>query len=161
MQASKPVLIHYHIPGDGDEADIPNVFPVMKAGGPVVLQDIRSKFPLPGTYHFRFKMKFGDVAAMWMDVTNEESQVPLFDGKIVAKVVRLSWDPTPVAQNGRHDGSFAAPSAPSRPSPPAQDASAASPLFAFDDAGSNADPFASGAPPKAAPQAQDPLDLFG
>mmetsp|Transcript_13456 Transcript_13456/g.30509 ORF Transcript_13456/g.30509 Transcript_13456/m.30509 type:complete len:156 (-) Transcript_13456:40-507(-) len=153
MQASKPVLIHYHIPGDGDEADIPNVFPVMKAGGPVVLQDIRSKFPLPGTYHFRFKMKFGDVAAMWMDVTNEESQVPLFDGKIVAKVVRLSWDQAPVAQNGRHGA------APRPPPPPAQDAASASPLLAFESAGT-ADPFASGAPPKAAPQTQDAFDDF-
>merc|ERR1719291_370894 len=28
-----------------------------------------------------------------MDVTNEESEVPVHDGKIVAKVTRLSWGP--------------------------------------------------------------------
>eukprot|EP00434_Breviolum_minutum_P015983 symbB.v1.2.014090.t1/scaffold1014.1/size144222/3 len=28
----------------------------------------------------------------WMDVTNEAAQVPLFDGKVVAKVTRVSWE---------------------------------------------------------------------
>mmetsp|Transcript_65346 Transcript_65346/g.156223 ORF Transcript_65346/g.156223 Transcript_65346/m.156223 type:complete len:159 (+) Transcript_65346:107-583(+) len=158
MQGSKPVLIHYHIPGDGDDADTPNVFPVMKAGGPVVLHDIRSKFPLPGTYHFRFKMKWGDVAAMWMDVTNEESQVPLFDGKIVAKVVRLSWDVAQATPNGRPEGSV--PVAPARPAQDPVGAAPQSPLFAFDDGpGSAADPFASSQKP--APPQDDFKDFFG
>mmetsp|Transcript_102869 Transcript_102869/g.331888 ORF Transcript_102869/g.331888 Transcript_102869/m.331888 type:complete len:203 (+) Transcript_102869:89-697(+) len=92
QQPARPVLIYYYIPEDKDEADIPNAFPVLKPGGGVRLQDIRAKFPLPGTYHFRFKMRLGESAsALWMDVTNEESQVPVCDGKIVAKVTRLSW----------------------------------------------------------------------
>mmetsp|Transcript_64152 Transcript_64152/g.128820 ORF Transcript_64152/g.128820 Transcript_64152/m.128820 type:complete len:187 (-) Transcript_64152:98-658(-) len=88
----RPVLIYYYIPEDKDEADIPNAFPVLKPGGEIRLRDIRAKFPLPGKYHFRFKMRLGDTSsALWMDVTNEDSQVPMFDGKIVAKVTRLSW----------------------------------------------------------------------
>merc|ERR1719258_820167 len=95
---TKPILIYYHVPGDGDEADPPNAFPVLKAGGQVKLQDIRTKFPLPGSYHFRFKMKFGETSCVWMDVTNEESQVPMYDGKVVAKVTRVSWDAAKAAR---------------------------------------------------------------
>mmetsp|Transcript_90700 Transcript_90700/g.171057 ORF Transcript_90700/g.171057 Transcript_90700/m.171057 type:complete len:181 (-) Transcript_90700:53-595(-) len=94
----KPILIFYHIPADGDEAEPPNAFPVLKAGTAVKLQDIRAKFPLQGTYHFRFKMKFGETSSVWMDVTNEDSQVPMYDGKIIAKVTRVSWNSE--AENG-------------------------------------------------------------
>merc|ERR1719329_1950944 len=37
-------------------------------------------------------MKYGDTGNVWMDVTNEDSQVPMYDSKIVAKVTRVSWD---------------------------------------------------------------------
>ncbi|CAK9073455.1 unnamed protein product [Durusdinium trenchii] len=87
---ARPILVFYHIPGDGDEAEMPNAFPVLKPEGQVMLQDVRSKFPLPGTYHFRFKMRWGPdpLQVAWMDVTNEAAQVPFFDGKVVAKAVR-------------------------------------------------------------------------
>jgi len=105
-QQARPVLIHYHIPADGDEADVPNAFPLLKPGGGVQLRDIRAKFPLAGSYHFRFKTRWGNGGApLWMDVTNEQSEVPEHDGKIVAKVTRLSWrtaaapgDPAPGAR---------------------------------------------------------------
>uniref|UniRef100_A0A7S4Q5L5 DIX domain-containing protein n=1 Tax=Alexandrium monilatum TaxID=311494 RepID=A0A7S4Q5L5_9DINO len=123
QQPARPVLIYYHIPEDKDEADVPNAFPVLKAGGEIRLQDIRAKFPLPGKYHFRFKMRLGDTAAaLWMDVTNEDSQVPLFDGKIVAKVTRLSW--------GQVANSPAPPPAPARSAPAAPAAPAE--LLGFD-----------------------------
>jgi hypothetical protein len=90
--SSAPVLVYYWIPGDNDENDCPNVFPVpSKGGGPLKLRDIRARFPLPGVYHFRFKMRWEN-AAVWMDVTNEESNVPLFEEKVWAKVLRVSWD---------------------------------------------------------------------
>ncbi|CAL1150317.1 unnamed protein product [Cladocopium goreaui] len=102
MSGARPILVFYHIPGDGDEAETPNVFPVLKPDGQVMLQDIRSKFPLPGTYHFRFKLRWGPdpLQVAWMDVTNEAAQVPLFDGKVVAKVTRISWESKAGALNG-------------------------------------------------------------
>ncbi|CAE7240699.1 unnamed protein product [Symbiodinium sp. CCMP2592] len=94
LEQAKPILVFYHVPGDGDEAEMPNAFPVLKADGHILLQDIRSKFPLPGTYHFRFKMRWGPDPAhvAWMDVTNEAAQVPMFDGRVVAKVTRVCWE---------------------------------------------------------------------
>lgn len=123
---SGPVLIFYHIPDDGDESDIPNAFPIMKQSGGIQLNDIRGKFPLPGTYHFRFKMKWGEGSAVWMDVTNEASQVPQFDGKIIAKVTRISWESdgkassakAPATQGGGASAKQAAAPAPP-PAPPA------------------------------------------
>mmetsp|Transcript_12401 Transcript_12401/g.25711 ORF Transcript_12401/g.25711 Transcript_12401/m.25711 type:complete len:185 (-) Transcript_12401:58-612(-) len=150
QQPARPVLVYYHIPEDKDEADIPNAFPVLKPGGDVRLQDIRAKFPLPGKYHFRFKMRLGDsAAALWMDVTNEDMQVPMFDGKIVAKVIRLSWgtgvgpapparSPTPAAE------------APAAPSPQAR-MQAPAELLGFD---GQPPPPAAAAQPRAAWPAQ-------
>ncbi|CAE8602944.1 unnamed protein product, partial [Polarella glacialis] len=91
---AQPVLIFYYIPADGDEAEAPNAFPILKADGRVLLQDVRSKFPLPGTYHFRFRMRYGIEPSQvtWMDVTDPTSQVPSCDGKVLAKVSRVSWD---------------------------------------------------------------------
>merc|ERR1712232_102980 len=72
------------------------------------LRDIRARFPLPGTYHFRFKMRY-EQNAIWMDVTNEDSQVPMYEEKIFCKVLRLSWTD---AAPGK---SAAQPAAPSQP----------------------------------------------
>mmetsp|Transcript_56565 Transcript_56565/g.148796 ORF Transcript_56565/g.148796 Transcript_56565/m.148796 type:complete len:152 (-) Transcript_56565:4-459(-) len=105
---ARPILIFYHIPSDGDEADSPNAFPIVKPGGAVQLKDVRAKFPLPGTYTFRFKMKFGEGSSVWMDVTEEDERVPLFDGKVVAKVTRVEWG----AKKG------AAPAQPAAAAPP-------------------------------------------
>merc|ERR1719270_1854057 len=93
QQAARPVLVYYHILEDKDDAETPNAFPLLPMGGGVKLQDIRAKFPLPGQYHFRFKMRLSEASPLlWMDMTNEDSQVPLLDGKIVAKVTRISWE---------------------------------------------------------------------
>ncbi|CAJ1409673.1 unnamed protein product [Effrenium voratum] len=135
---ARPVLVFYHIPGDGDEAEMPNAFPVLLPEGKIMLKDVRSKFPLPGTYHFRFKMRWGPepLQVAWMDVTNESAAVPYFDGKVVAKVVRVSWD----AQ--------AAPSANGTAKAPA--AAKAADVLSFD----------SPAVTPAAPPAQAPKDDF-
>lgn len=54
------------------------------------MKDVKAGFPLPGQYHFRFKMKW-ESGAVWMDVTNEESMVPMFEDKVIAKVLRVNW----------------------------------------------------------------------
>ncbi|KAG5179771.1 hypothetical protein JKP88DRAFT_346794, partial [Tribonema minus] len=58
-------MIRYFIPSDGDDADHPNVFQlpssaVSGGNGTLRLGDVMRHFPLPGTYHFRFKKKFRD-----------------------------------------------------------------------------------------------------
>ncbi|CAJ1339995.1 unnamed protein product [Effrenium voratum] len=84
------MFVYYWLPGDNDEQDHPNAFEVGHAGSGVKLKDIRAAFPLPGQYHFRFKMKW-ESSALWMDVTNEESMVPMFEDKVLAKVLRVNW----------------------------------------------------------------------
>lgn len=90
--ASRPTVVYYWIPTDDDEQDSPNAFEVLQrdAGG-VKLRDVRARFPLPGRYHFRFRMKW-DSGYVWMDVTNEDSMVPISESGIFAKVLRLSWN---------------------------------------------------------------------
>mmetsp|Transcript_56610 Transcript_56610/g.104788 ORF Transcript_56610/g.104788 Transcript_56610/m.104788 type:complete len:153 (-) Transcript_56610:196-654(-) len=115
---SGPVFVYYWLPGDNDEAEHPNAFSVARSGAGVKLGEIKASFPLPGSYHFRFKMRL-DSGPLWMDVTNEDSFVPVFDDKIFAKVLRISWaggsPPTkPVAKAA----AAALPSAPSPQSPP-------------------------------------------
>eukprot|EP00929_Paragymnodinium_shiwhaense_P016423 TRINITY_DN124753_c0_g1_i1.p1 TRINITY_DN124753_c0_g1~~TRINITY_DN124753_c0_g1_i1.p1 ORF type:complete len:193 (+),score=48.07 TRINITY_DN124753_c0_g1_i1:94-672(+) len=129
--SSKPVLVLYHVPSDQDEADIPNAFPVLAKGHEgVKLQDVRAKFPLPGTYHFRFKMKWGESAGVWMDVTNEDSPVPMWNGQVIAKVTRISWDKVALPKPGSataaaapKNGAARAPPQAAAP-PPAQAAAA-------------------------------------
>mmetsp|Transcript_3635 Transcript_3635/g.9376 ORF Transcript_3635/g.9376 Transcript_3635/m.9376 type:complete len:221 (-) Transcript_3635:68-730(-) len=110
--AQQAKLVFYHIPADGDEADTPNAYPVLKPGGAPTVREVRAKFPVPGIYHFRFKMKWGDStsSAVWMDVPNEDSQVPTYDGKIVAKVTRVSWEASPQAVAAAERAAAAPPS---------------------------------------------------
>jgi len=88
------VLIYYHVPSDHDDMIIPNAFAMALPEGSreLKLKQLRKSFPLPGTYHFRFKMKWeGDGKCVWMDITNGESVIPKYEDNIVAKVLRLSW----------------------------------------------------------------------
>lgn len=53
----------YFIPSDGDDPAHPNVFQLpsdLVKGGSVLCGDVKNHFPLPGSYHFRFKKKFRD-----------------------------------------------------------------------------------------------------
>eukprot|EP00439_Symbiodinium_sp_Y106_P074642 s2442_g14.t1 len=77
-------FVYYWIPGDNDKLEHPNTFEVRHEGPGAKLKEIRACFPLPGEYHFRFKMKW-ESGAIWMDVTNEESMVPMFEDKVFAK----------------------------------------------------------------------------
>lgn len=81
-------IVCYHLPCDHDEADHPNAFVIHMNPTEITLRDVKAAFPLPGNYHFRFKVEGG----FWMDATDENAHVPLFGHKrIVAKILRLSW----------------------------------------------------------------------
>jgi len=56
----------------------------------VKLADIRKHFPLEGEYIFRFKIKVGN-SNVWMDV-REDSRIQLYNGKIIMKATRVSWE---------------------------------------------------------------------
>merc|ERR1719321_1150624 len=91
MSLAQTVLVYYYLPGDEDDSDHPNAFTMSSQGGNnIKLRDIRAKFPLEGNYHFRFRMRW-ESAFVWMDVTNEDSLVPVFEDKVMAKVLRINW----------------------------------------------------------------------
>ncbi|CAK9114053.1 Hypothetical protein SCF082_LOCUS52851 [Durusdinium trenchii] len=75
---ARPILVFYHIPGDGDEAEMPNAFPVLKPEGQVMLQDVRSKFPLPGTCA-RIRSDQADDSVTSVDLRLSLTPVPLGD----------------------------------------------------------------------------------
>lgn len=90
-------MVYYFVPGDHDDVSHPNVFTITKNDNDpdrykIRLRDIRARFPLPGNYHFRFKVKHENMA-LWLDVVNDDAVVPLFNSKIIAKVLRVHWDP--------------------------------------------------------------------
>ncbi|CAM9746605.1 unnamed protein product, partial [Choristocarpus tenellus] len=86
------LLRRYFIPSDGDDPEHPNVFQLHSssvANGTVRFSDIQARFPLPGSYHFRFKKKFRD-GFVWVDISDGSAVVPSYDGVYTAKIVRLS-----------------------------------------------------------------------
>mmetsp|Transcript_9341 Transcript_9341/g.17932 ORF Transcript_9341/g.17932 Transcript_9341/m.17932 type:complete len:160 (-) Transcript_9341:3829-4308(-) len=99
-------LIYYSIPEDFDDLEQPNAFGISKSVADITLRDIKLSFPLEGTYHFRFKYLHNKIP-VWMDLNNDEAHIPLFSGKVIAKVTRISWDssssppprPSPVKQS--------------------------------------------------------------
>lgn len=93
--------VRYFVPEDGDLEDQPNVFLAPKTRG-ITLHDIKSSFPLPGKYFFRFKSPLipggdsyderGEGVAVWMDCAEDSKPVPLWRSSIIAKVTRLSME---------------------------------------------------------------------
>ena len=80
------IFVCYHLPSDRDDSEHPNAFTVPKEN--ITLGELKKAFPLPGTYHFRFKTDAG----FWLDCTDENACVPLSGPRrIVTKVLRLSW----------------------------------------------------------------------
>jgi hypothetical protein len=67
---------------------------------PPTLGQVKSAFPLPGRYHFRFKSPLipgGDHRdskhsnlAVWMDCVDDRQPIPVFKNSIIAKVTRTS-----------------------------------------------------------------------
>ena len=82
------VTISYFVPQDGDTEARPNVYSLRRPLEKIRLGDIKSKFPLPGNYHFRFKRAFGS-SYVWFDIADDYAVVPNFDGMVCCKVTRL------------------------------------------------------------------------
>jgi len=57
----------------------------------IKVSNIKSNFPLEGDYHFRFKCKYNN-SIVWLDVENEDSKLPLFNGRLFTKATRISWN---------------------------------------------------------------------
>jgi len=87
-------MIRYHIPGDGDDAEHPNIFRLPGKIPPqgVQLKHIIKAFPVPGEYNFRFKA-YVRSKLVWMDVFDADAVVPTIDGQVVMKVARVRHDP--------------------------------------------------------------------
>mmetsp|Transcript_8348 Transcript_8348/g.14604 ORF Transcript_8348/g.14604 Transcript_8348/m.14604 type:complete len:329 (+) Transcript_8348:110-1096(+) len=94
--------IRYFLPEDGDHEDTPNVFLSPKPsrpGYPPLLGQIKGSFPLPGSYHFRFKTALvpgtdrdKNALAVWMDCVDDSGPVPVWQNSIIAKVTRIGMD---------------------------------------------------------------------
>lgn len=95
--------IRYFLPEDGDDELHPNVFLAPRPrqpNQPPLLKDIKASFPLPGTFHFRFKSSLLPGAeqyskngmAVWMDCVDDHRPVPVWKNSIIAKVSRISMD---------------------------------------------------------------------
>eukprot|EP00977_Amphora_coffeiformis_P009794 scaffold2252_cov150-Amphora_coffeaeformis.AAC.9 len=146
-----PLPFSYFVPEDGDSEDYPNVFLAPKPrqqGQPPTLGQVKSAFPLPGRYHFRFKSPLipgGDrdkgSMAVWMDCVDDRQPVPSWRGTIVAKVTRLAAEDE---DDDEDDEDFHRPPA-ATPAPAPPPAARAPP------------PVPTPAPPPAAPA----LDIFG
>lgn len=121
--------LSYFVPEDGDSELQPNVFLAPKPrqqGMPPTLGEVKSAFPLPGRYHFRFKAPLipgGDREkngmAVWMDCVDERQTIPVWQNGIIAKVTRIGVedddDDDDDADFGDRDRSV--PSAPPRAAP--------------------------------------------
>ncbi len=88
--SSQMTIVQYFIPEDKDDEDKYNAYIIYKNIDSLRLSDIRSNFPLPGEYHFRFKFKFNN-QSVWIDHSKEEGVLPKYDNKLIMKVNRLNW----------------------------------------------------------------------
>lgn len=143
----------YFVPEDGDSEDYPNVFLAPKPrqqGYPPTLAQVKSAFPLPGRYHFRFKSPLVPGAdrekgamPVWMDCVDDRQSVPAWRGTIVAKVTRLAAEEEDDDDDDDADFHRPAPTPAPAPAPVAQQRAPAPPP----------------APPAPAPAPS--LDIFG
>lgn len=80
------MLVRYFVPEHGDDPSHPNVFSVpLPPSSAVPLRHIKSHFPLPGDFVFRFKKVYQN-RHVWMDVADDDAEVPTFAGEVFAKV---------------------------------------------------------------------------
>merc|ERR1712159_256627 len=81
--------VYYLVQGDRDDPDHPNAFVLDKPYDQIVVGDVRQNFPLCGTFHFRFKIKYEAFGHVWLDLTDDGRKVPICDGKITCKVLPI------------------------------------------------------------------------
>lgn len=89
------VWMYYHLQNEkGESSATPNACRVQCASSgssaKVTLRDVLDSFPLAGTssFHFRFEVLMEKVA-VFLDLTNPSDSIPLRNGNIVARVLRL------------------------------------------------------------------------
>ena len=90
------------MPEDGDTEDHPNIFLMPKSqnsGFSPRLREIKDNFPMPGTYHFRFKTPLipgsdreKNAVSVWMDCVDDDQHVGVWRNTIVAKVTRINME---------------------------------------------------------------------
>ena len=84
-------IVQYFLPEDNEDSEKCNAYVVYKETEAMRLSDIKENFPLPGEYYCRFKFKFQN-KNVWIDFNNEDASLPKFEGKIIMKVSRISWE---------------------------------------------------------------------
>ena len=95
-------IVQYYIPEDNEDSEKMNAFIIYKESDTIKLNDIKENFPIPGDYYFRFRFKFQN-KSVWIDFNNEEATLPKFDGKIIIKVSRISWNSINNEDNPKSD----------------------------------------------------------
>lgn len=96
MDSTAGVWAFYYIQGeDGEDRSHPNAFKMPVAAADVTLADVLQHFPLPqhGAFHFRFRInsaaKGGSNTFFWLDITSPAQKVPLINGRVICKLLRL------------------------------------------------------------------------
>lgn len=94
--------IRYFVPEDGDLEEHPNIYLMPKpaqSGFSPRLKDVKDSFPMPGTYHFRFKCPLipgtdreKSAVSVWMDCVDDNQHVGVWRNTIVAKVTRINMN---------------------------------------------------------------------
>lgn len=95
-------IVYYYIPEDREEPEKLNAFVISKDIDTIKIDDIVENFPLPGQYYYRFKFKFQN-KNVWIDFNNPDATLPRFDGKIIMKVTRISWENSDESRPTRED----------------------------------------------------------
>lgn len=83
--------IFYYVPEDNEDYSQLNFFPIQKNINEITLTDVKTYFPLPGEYHFRFQYRYQG-QNVWLDLSNEKGKLPITDGMIIMKVLRKKWN---------------------------------------------------------------------
>lgn len=77
--------VRYFVPEDGDDSNHPNVYQTDRVHS---LEDLKKSFPLNGQFHFRF-LKELDKMMVWMDATDNDIPLPVFQGGLFVKANRI------------------------------------------------------------------------
>uniref|UniRef100_K3X1V6 DIX domain-containing protein n=1 Tax=Globisporangium ultimum (strain ATCC 200006 / CBS 805.95 / DAOM BR144) TaxID=431595 RepID=K3X1V6_GLOUD len=94
---SSGIWAFYYIQGeDGEDRSHPNAFKI-PANADVTLADVLRHFPLkdPAQFHFRFRINVasktgGGNTFFWLDITNPSQKIPLVNGRVICKLLRLA-----------------------------------------------------------------------
>jgi hypothetical protein len=84
------VCVNLTVTFDRDDEGSPNAFTVEHGNLKLTLGKIRTSFPLPGDYHFRFKVKL-EGTYIWVDHVDDATVVPFYEGLVFCKASRLDW----------------------------------------------------------------------